>query len=113
LRLSQRDEIKYVGGVVKPFADSVVLDSVAFDLEHVDVEDVLDAFVLKTNQSSTVAFRQGPGFASPEDCVDGGGNEDVSLGFDGDVFCPIELNHPHEDQGGPLVDLGTDFDVFV
>jgi hypothetical protein len=38
-----------VGDVAKPFEDIVILNSVKFDLTHVNVEDVLDAFVLKTN----------------------------------------------------------------
>jgi hypothetical protein len=111
--LSQHDEIKEdVWNVVKLLTDSLVLDSGTLDLEHVDVEYSSNAFVLKTNKSSAVAFRHGPGFASPEDCVDCCSDEDVSLGFEGDVLSSIELDH-HGDLGGPLVDLGADFDVFV
>jgi hypothetical protein len=70
MSLPHHDEVKYAGeDVMEAFEDSVILDSIAFDLEHVDVEDVSDAFVLKVNQSSAVVFRHGPGFASPEDCV--------------------------------------------
>ncbi len=73
--------------VIEAFSDSFVLYPVSFDLEHVNVEDSSDAFVLEANQSFAVAFRHSPGFASPEDCVDGGSNEDVPLGLEGDVFC--------------------------
>jgi hypothetical protein len=94
------------------FADSLIFDSVTFDLEHVDVEYALDAFVLEANQSSAVAFIHSPGFASPEDCVDSSDNEDISLGLEGDALCPVKLDH-HGDLGCPLVDSGTDSDVFM